>query len=167
MAEHKLEEFDWLLVLDDDVVLPRGFVDGLINLAERYELRLAQPAHRLRSHAAWRVTRRRAGSVVRETAFVEIGPVTALHRDAFSELLPFPALRMGWGLDAHWSALARTHGWRLGVLDVLPIAHRAAPAASVYSREEAVAEARAFLAEHPYLPASELQRTLVVHRRCA
>jgi hypothetical protein len=139
----------------------------LINLAERYELRLAQPAHRLRSHAAWRVTRRRARSVVRETAFVEIGPVTALHREAFGELLPFPPLRMGWGLDAHWSALARMHGWRVGVVDVLPIAHRAAPAASVYSREEAVAEARAFLAERPYLPASELQRTLAVHRRCA
>ncbi len=167
LAEHKLDEFDWLLVLDDDVILPRGFLDGLITLAERYELRLAQPAHRLRSHAAWRVTRRRARSVVRETAFVEIGPVTALHREAFGELLPFPALRMGWGLDAHWSALARMHGWRVGVVDVLPIAHRAAPAASLYSREEAVAEARAFLAEHPYIPASELQRTLAVHRRCA
>jgi hypothetical protein len=104
---------------------------------------------------------------VRETAFVEIGPVTALHRETFAALLPFPPLRMGWGLDAHWSALAREHGWRIGVVDVLPIAHRAAPAAASYSRAEAVAEARSFLAEHPYLPASELQRTLAVHRRCA
>ena len=115
LGEHSLDEFDWLLVLDDDVILPRGFLDGLINLAERYELRLAQPAHRLRSHAAWRVTRRRARSVVRETAFVEIGPVTALHRDTFGQLLPFPALRMGWGLDAHWSALARMRGWRVAL----------------------------------------------------
>jgi GT2 family glycosyltransferase len=167
LGAHRVEEFDWLLLLDDDVRLPRGFLDGFINQAERHSLRLAQPAHRLRSHAAWRVTRRRAFSVVRETAFVEIGPVTALHRETFGELLPFPDLRMGWGLDAHWAALARDRGWRAGVVDVLPIAHRAAPAAAAYSRAEAIGEARAFLAERPYLPASELRRTLAVHRRCA
>jgi len=162
-----IERFDWLLLLDDDVILPRGFLDGFVHQAERHALRLAQPAHRLRSHAAWRVTRRRALSAVRETAFVEIGPVTALARETFGELLPFPALRMGWGVDAHWSAIARAQGWRIGVVDVLPIAHRGAPAATTYSRAEAVAEARAFLADHPYLPARQLQRTLAVHRRCA
>ncbi|MGD0198613.1 MAG: glycosyltransferase [Solirubrobacteraceae bacterium] len=167
LAEHRIEGYDWLLLLDDDVVLPRGFLDGLIHQAERNELVLAAPAHRLRSHAAWRVTRRRPLSAVRETAFVEIGPVTALHRQTFTKLLPFPQLRMGWGLDAHWSALARLEGWRIGIVDVLPIAHRAGPAAAAYSRGDAIAEARSFLAEHPYLPASELQRTLAVHRRCA
>lgn len=167
LATQSLERFDWLLLLDDDVTLPRGFLDGLIHQAERHELRLVQPAHRLRSHAAWRVTRRRARSAVRETAFVEIGPVTALHRDTFAVLLPFPPLRMGWGLDAHWSALAREHGWRMGIVDALPVAHLVAPTAAAYAREDAVAEARSFLSEHAYLPASELQRTLVVHRRCA
>ena len=167
LEQHEVDAFDWLLLLDDDVVLPRGFLDGLINQAERHALRLAQPAHRIRSHAAWRVTRRHAFSAVRETAFVEIGPVSALARETFAALLPFPALKMGWGLDAHWSALARQNGWRIGVVDLLPIAHRSAPAAVNYSRADAVAEARAFLAQHPYLPASELQRTLAVHRRCA
>jgi GT2 family glycosyltransferase len=167
LADAPMEQVDWLLLLDDDVVLPRGFLDGFIHLAERYELRLAQPAHRRRSHAAWRVTHRRAWSCVRETAFVEIGPLTALHRTTFEALLPFPPLRMGWGLDAHWAALAREYGWRLGVIDALPIAHRSAAVASSYSREAAIAEARTFLADHPYLPAVELQRTLALHRRCA
>jgi GT2 family glycosyltransferase len=162
-----LEEFDWLLLLDDDVVLPRGFLDGFVYLAQRSRLRLAAPAHRLRSHAAWRLTRRQWGSVVRETAFVEIGPVTALHRDTFEVLLPFPAVGMGWGLDAHWSWLARERGWPIGIVDLFPIAHLAAPAAADYAREEAVAQARAFLADHPYLPVRESQRTLAVHRRCA
>jgi GT2 family glycosyltransferase len=167
LGEHELDAFDWLLLVDDDVRLPRGFLDGLLHQAERHGLRLAQPAHRIRSHGAWSVTRRRALSVARETTFVEIGPVTALARETFTVLLPFPPLRMGWGLDAHWSALAQTHGWPIGVIDVLTIAHRAGPAASTYSRAEAVAEARAFLAERPYLPASELRRTLAIHRRCA
>ncbi|MFZ1156107.1 MAG: glycosyltransferase [Solirubrobacteraceae bacterium] len=156
---------DWLLVVDDDIVLPSGFLDRLLFLAERFQLDLAQPAHRLASHAAWRVTRRRPGSVVRETSFVEIGPVTAFARSTFSTLLPFPNLRMGWGLDLHWAALARTHHWRCGVLDAVPIAHRAAPAASAYSRDQALAEARTFLEQRPYLSATEAQQTLVTHRR--
>jgi hypothetical protein len=90
-----------------------------------------------------------------------------LHRDTFDVLLPFPAVGMGWGLDAHWSWLARERGWRVGIVDLTAVAHRSAPAASAYSREQAVAQARAFLAEHPYLPVGESQRTLAVHRRCA
>ena len=90
---------------------------------------------------------------MRETSFVEIGPVTAFARSHLPALLPFPQLRMGWGLDVHWAALAREHGWRCGVIDAVAIRHRAAPAADAYSREAAVAEARAFLAERPYLSA--------------
>jgi GT2 family glycosyltransferase len=165
LAAERIEEFDWLLVLDDDVVLPRGFIDRFLFLAERFALDLAQPAHRAASHAAWRVTRRRRGAVARETRFVEIGPVTAFASSTFAALLPFPRVRMGWGLDLHWAALAAEHGWRCGVIDAVAIAHRAAPAAAAYSREQALCEARAFLRERPYLPAAEAQQTLATHRR--
>jgi GT2 family glycosyltransferase len=160
-----IQERDWLLVIDDDIELPRGFLDRLLFLCERFELQLAQPAHRSSSHAAWSVTRRRPASVVRETEFVEIGPVTAFAQATFGTLLPFPELRMGWGLDAHWAALAREHGWRCGVIDAVAIGHRVAPAAGAYSREAAIAEAREFLARRPYLRAAEMQRTLTTHRR--
>jgi hypothetical protein len=152
-------------VLDDDVELPRGFLDRFLFLCERFDLQLAQPAHRLNSHAAWPQTRRRAASVVRETHFVEIGPVTAFSSATFATLLPFPALRMGWGLDAHWAAIAQEHGWRCGVTDAVAIRHRAAPAADAYSREAAIAEARAFLAERPYVSAQDARRTVTTHRR--
>jgi hypothetical protein len=115
---------------------------------------LAQPAHRLHSHAAWPVTRRRGGGAVREARFVEIGPVTALHRDTFGALLPFPDVGMGWGLDLHWGALAREHGWRAGVVDATPVLHTQ-PAAGGYGREAAVAQARAFLATRPYVTRTE------------
>jgi hypothetical protein len=165
LAAHALDGRDWLLVLDDDVALPRGFLDRFLFLAERFELKLAQPAHRRRSHAAWRVTRRRGGSVVRETRFVEIGPVCAFHRDTFATLLPFPQLQAGWGLDAHWAALARERGWKIGVVDATPIRHVLRPIADSYRRADAVAEAQAFLAERPYVTAAEAQRTLATHAR--
>lgn len=165
LEQHPPHDRDWLLVVDDDIELPPHFLDRFIFLAERYSLDLAQPAHRLASHAAWQVTRRRPGSVVRETRFVEIGPLTAFSRSTFSTLLPFPDLRMGWGLDLHWAALAREHSLRCGVVDATPIAHRAVPAASAYSRDQALCEARSFLAHHPYLRAAEAQQTLATHRR--
>ncbi len=165
LAEHPPQGHDWLLIIDDDVELPHGFLDRFLFLCERFSLALAQPAHRLRSHAAWPQTRRHPGSVTRETHFVEIGPVTAFSSETFATLLPFPQLRMGWGMDAHWAALAGEHGWRCGVVDAVAIGHRAAPAADAYSREAALAEAREFLAERPYVKAAEAKRTVTTHRR--
>ncbi|MEY2441874.1 MAG: hypothetical protein QOJ46_1300 [bacterium] len=154
LAAHPPAGFDWLLVVDDDVVLPRRFLDRFLHAAEHAGLVLAQPAHRRHSHAAWTVTRRARGTAVRESRFAEIGPVTAFAAESFATLLPFPALRMGWGLDAHWAAIARENGWSIGIVDATPILHTT-PVGGGYARAEAVAEARAFLAERPYVTRDE------------
>jgi GT2 family glycosyltransferase len=167
LQRHRVEDADWLLVIDDDVALPTDFLDTFLFLAERFELQIAAPAHRHRSHAAWQVTRRRRGSVVRETRYVEIGPVCAFHRPTFDVLLPFPPLRFGWGLDLHWSALAREHGWREGIVDATPIRHGLRRIAASYDRTDAVSEARAFLADRQYTPAKEAQLTVAQYRSWA
>jgi GT2 family glycosyltransferase len=164
LAAHPPASYDWLLVVDDDVALPRGFLDAFLCAAERTGLKLAQPAHRLHSHAAWPVTRRHAGATARETTFVEIGPVTAFHRESFDVLLPFPEdVPMGWGLDVHWAAVAAEHGWPIGIVDATPIGHTQQPAGSGYVREAAQAQALAFLQGRPYVRRDEV-RTLAVHR---
>jgi hypothetical protein len=155
---------DWLLVVDDDVRLPRAFVDRFVAVCEAFGLDLAQPAQTLRSHSAWKVTRRRPASLVRETRFVEIGPVTAFSRRAAAELLPFPQLRYGWGLDLHWAAIAGQRGWRLGVVDALPVRHESGLVAATYSREDAESEAAGFLAGRPYLPSVRTNEVIAVHR---
>jgi hypothetical protein len=157
--------FDWVLAVDDDLVLPRRFLDRFVALCERFAFDLAQPAQTLRSHSAWRVTRRRPASLARETRFVEIGPLTAFGRRAAAELLPFPELRFGWGLDLHWAALAEQRGWRLGVVDATPVRHESATVGSAYSRADAEAEASDFLASRPRLPASRAGEVIAVHRR--
>ena len=70
---------------------------------------------------------------------------------------------MGWGLDAHWSAVARERGWRIGIVDAVPVGHVLRPIASDYPREEAIEEARTFLADRPYVRRDEV-RTLAEHR---
>lgn len=148
---------DWLLVVDDDVALGPRFLDRFVGLLDAAGLDLAQPAHRRHGHAAWPVTRREPGSVWRETTFVEIGPVTAISRRAADQLLPFPqGTGMGWGLDAHWAAVAAQHGWRLGIVDALPVDHTHAPAGSGYDRGPALNAARDLLADRPWLPRWEV-----------
>jgi hypothetical protein len=158
LAAHPPEGHDWLLVVDDDVVLGPRFLDRFLFCAEDAGLLLAQPAHRRHSHAAWAATRRLPGGAVRESRFVEIGPVTAFAAPTFDALLPFPDLRMGWGLDAHWGAVAQERGWRAGIVDATPILHTT-PVGGAYERAAAVAEARAFLATRPYVTRAQARWT--------
>lgn len=155
-----LDEFDWLLVVDDDVTLAPHFLDRHIALCERLGLDLSQPAQTMRSHAAWRVTRRRPFSLARITRYVEIGPVTAFSRTVAQRLTPFPEMRFGWGLDNHWGALAKEHGWRLGIVDSLPVRHETRQVAAGYAHADAIAETREFLADRAYVHTSEAQRTV-------
>ena len=43
LAENPVHGSDWLVVVDDDVALPPGFLDSFLFLAERFQLQLAQP----------------------------------------------------------------------------------------------------------------------------
>lgn len=164
LVDAPIGDADWLLLVDDDVILPRGFLDRFLTLAEGYRFELAQPAHAFASHAAWDITRRRPGVLARRTRFVEIGPVTALSARAARELLPFPDLRMGWGLDARWSAIAAERGWPIGIVDATPVRHLK-PVAAAYPRDEAIAEAEAFLDGRAYVARAEAGETLAEYRR--
>ena len=59
--------------------------------------------------------------------------------------------------------LAGEHGWPIGIVDATPVGHTLRPAAATYPREEAIAEAREFLAARPYVARDQV-RTLREHR---
>jgi hypothetical protein len=107
LAANPLAEYDWLLIFDDDVILPRGFLDTFVFLCERFELTLAQPAHKHWSHAAPPAARRRAMSVVRSAPLAELGPLTAVHSQAFAALT-----------DGGFDAL---QGSAAGIVDATPV----------------------------------------------
>jgi GT2 family glycosyltransferase len=163
LAAHPPDTSDWLVIVDDDVVLPAGFLDAFLCVAEHFGFALAQPAHAFASHAAWPVTRRHPGAIARRTRFVEIGPITAVHARGFPALLPFPDLEMGWGLDTHWSAAAADAGLQLGIVDVTPIRHLR-PIAATYPRAAAEGEAERFLANRPYVTRDQAGETLATYR---
>ena len=91
--------------------------------------------------------------------------MTAFGRRAAAELLPFPELRFGWGLDLHWAALAGRRGWRLGVVDARPCVTSPRSWAAAYARDDAASEAARFLTDRPYLPSARAGDVLATHRR--
>jgi hypothetical protein len=156
----------WLLFVDDDIRLPRRFLNRFLAVAEHLDFTMAQPAQSRRSHAAWPVTRRHWGTVARETRFTEIGPVVALRREAIGDLMPPPALEIfDYGIDLHWSWVAEQRGWRRGVVDATPIRHEDHPVGASYKRELARKEGSDFLAAHPHLTSEEANTTLRFYRQ--
>lgn len=134
------EAFDWVVACDDDVEFPEEFVDRLIELAERHDFALLQPARTRESYIDHAITAEIEGLSARRTRFVEIGPVTVLRRDAAGLLLPFTDTRgMGWGLDFVWPAILEAAGLRLGIVDAVPVHHRLRPSVVNYSYAEAEA----------------------------
>ncbi len=154
LAPQDLGSFDWLIVTDDDVRLPPGFLDTFLFVAETAGLKIAQPAHRCRSYTSFMFNYRKWNCLARETRYVEDGPVTAFHRDVFPLVLPFPALRWSWATDLLYCEIARRRRIPIGIVDCVPIEHLR-PVAHDYRSDLAAAEARAFLDARGIVPVRE------------
>lgn len=164
IAPFDMEQFDWLLVVDDDVEFAPGFVDLLLAEAAFRDFRLSMPAHRELSFTTFLITRRHWATASRRTGYVEVGPVTLFHRSVFSDIIPFPELRWAWGIDVHWAHLAAARSWPIGIVDVAPVRH-IRPVAATYPRGDASNEAEAFLAANSdYLPSTAILRNITRYR---
>ena len=164
MTGRVLSNYDWIIFTDDDITTPAGLLDTCIYLAAQADLRLFQPAHRFQSFAAFEISHRHWNSLVRTTHFVEIGPLTGLHRSTFEALLPFPEVGMGYGLDLYWSEICRQRGWTMGMIDAASIRHLR-PVAQGYGRLAAIEEGRLFLQRHDISrDKSEYLKTTKVYR---
>jgi hypothetical protein len=151
-----LEPFDYLLVSDDDIALPAGFLDRYLELVTRHDLALAQPARTHDSYIDHRLVEQLDGLQARRTRFVEIGPLFSIRRDAFPLLLPFDeASPMGWGYDFVWPVTMERAGLRMGIVDATPVAHSIRKPTANYSSSGASKDMKAFLASHPHLSRAE------------
>jgi hypothetical protein len=153
---------DWVVLLDDDVGVGRRFLDRLLVVAERFNLTLAQPALSRASYGWWNVNRR-GPAMMRETQFVEIGPAVLMRREAFRQLTPFPEEGMGWGLCLHWAAVAKRRGWRLGVVDAVPVRHESRRTAAAVDVAGARAAAERLLADREHVTYVEAEQVLARH----
>ena len=154
---------DYLVVCDDDIRLPRDFVDRFIGWQQHCGFSLAQPARTWNSFVDHGFVRQSLRCKARETRFVEIGPLFCFDRAMASLALPFdPLSPMGWGYDLVWPALARAHGLTLGIVDDAAVEHCIRPQGAMYSRANEQEAMARFLARREHLTYAD---AIVVNRR--
>lgn len=147
---------DHLLVTDDDIALPAGFLDRYLALVERYRFALAQPARTHDSFVDHGFVERLDGLEARQTRYVETGPLFSLQRAAFPVLTPFDETPpMGWGLDFTWPVALERAGLRLGLVDATPVSHSLRRPAAYYDQATTLAGMEVYLASHPHLGRAE------------
>ncbi|MCC5887198.1 MAG: hypothetical protein JJT88_12265 [Gammaproteobacteria bacterium] len=161
-----LQEYDYIIICDDDVLLPEQFLDDYIDLVEAFDFSLSQPARTWYSFISHRITKRDRPCLARATRFVEIGPLVCIRRDAFDLVFPIPEESgMGWGLDYVWAHLLERHDKRRGIIDALPIDHSIRRTGRTYSSGAAQEEMRVFLGMHPHLSKADSMQTIERHLR--
>lgn len=154
----------WMVLSDDDFVFRRGSLPELGVLARVYGFDLAQPAHRRAVNMSHRITLAQRGVLARLTHFVEIGPLLLMSPRAQRLLLPFPAARIGWGIDALWGRASLNGEIRLGIVDAVTIDHLS-PIGVGYDRSVAHAEFEHFLGQAGLGSLHEVQTTISSWRR--
>jgi hypothetical protein len=147
-----VENFDFLIIADDDVDLPRGFVVNFLALVERYQFALSQPARTSDSYIDHFITTSMPGIDARLTRFVEIGPIFCIHRTAFGVLLPFDlSSPMGWGYDFIWPIVIERNRLRMGIIDATPIGHKLRKPLTNYDKTTVKDQMAAILEKYPHL----------------
>jgi hypothetical protein len=156
LGSGRLDPYDYALVCDDDVHLPEGFVDAYLDLVQRHDLALAQPARAHGSFIDHAIVEQMDGLDARLTRFVEIGPVFSMRRDAVRLLVPFDeASPMGWGYDYVWPVVIEEAGLRMGIVDATPVAHDLRRPAAHYDVMAEQRVMKAFLDARPHVSRAE------------
>ena len=156
LAQVSPEDYDFVVVCDDDITLPSQFVDDFITRQDRHGFALAQPARTHQSYLDHALVEVREGLDARQTRFVEIGPVFCVRKDAFSLLLPFDERApMGWGLDFVWPVLIEAAGLRMGIIDATPVDHSLRKPFTQYNGDMTLGKMHSYLDHCPHLEPEE------------
>lgn len=144
--------YDYVIVCDDDIRIPEGFIDRFLSLQEQFDFALAQPARTHNSYIDHPITEQSDSSLARETYFVEIGPVTSFRADMLRLVAPFDeAAPMGWGLDFVWPAIVKEHNLHMGIIDATPVDHSMRAPVTTYDGDATRQHMQAYLKKNAHL----------------
>jgi hypothetical protein len=154
---------EWIVLSDDDVAVPPGGLRALVGLCSRAEVTLAQPAQDARGFPSHPFTLARPFSILRETRFVETGPMVCVRRSWWETLIePCVGMGMGWGAEVLWSDQRRA-GARLAIVDAVLIRHLF-PTGEHYSQTAEKERLRRLLDERGLPSLAALQTTVATWR---
>ncbi len=161
IASEDLSKYDYVVLFDDDIVLPDDFLSRFLSLQGRLGFSLAQPARTSNSYIDHPIVEQQRGVIARQTLFVEIGPVVSIHRSCYGQIFPFDLTSsMGWGYENVWSYRLTRNGFTLGIIDALPVDHSLREPVAHYRWSEANSERTNYLRKNPHYTYDECFRVL-------
>jgi hypothetical protein len=164
LGQEDLDRYDYVILCDDDVELPDGFVDDFLGYVRRFGFSLAQPARTRDSYIDHLFVAQLDGVLARQTRFVEIGPVLALSREVVPLLVPFDAgSGMGWGYDFAWPNLLERRSLALGIVDATPVRHALRKPVTNYDALAEREELKPYLRRTPHLTPLEAFQIVKTH----
>ncbi len=153
LASEPFLSYEYVIVTDDDIQLPHGFLDDFLAAQTALGFRLAQPARTHNSHIDHPIVECVDENLARQTLFVESGPVLSFHRSLFPLVFPFDLISpMGWGYENVWAHQLSEQGFPMGIIDAFPVEHTLRPTGSFYDRSESRQAQERLHHARPHLP---------------
>jgi hypothetical protein len=161
LRETQLDDYDYVIITDDDIELPSSFLDKYLELVELYDFALAQPARTHDSYIDHHFVEQLDGITARQTMYVEIGPLFSMRADAIGLLTPFDeATPMGWGYDFIWPLTMEAAGLKIGIVDSFPVRHKLRKPVTNYRHADADRQMKAYLSNRAYLKKDDAFRII-------
>ena len=164
LQKEDLSNFDYVIICDDDIILPQNFIDSYITLHSKLGFAIAQPARTVNSYIDHPIVEKHTGVHARQTQFVEIGPVTSFHQSAYDFIFPFDLTSpMGWGYENVWAYEITRRYLKMGIIDGVCVDHSLRKPVANYEWDQADRERSAYLSKHEHIPLEECFRVINTH----
>ena len=163
LAKEDSTQYDYVLLIDDDIVLPDRFIDQFISLQSDLDFSIAQPARTSNSYINLPIVEQQRGVLARQTLFVEIGPVVSFHKSVYDLVFPFDMTSaMGWGYGNVWSYLLAQNNLKMGIIDNVAVDHSLRKPLAYYNWKETDRERTALLQRSKHFPSEQCFKVLDV-----
>lgn len=156
LSKEDVNSYDYIIICDDDILLPQNFLESYLDLVIKHDLALAQPARTHKSYIDHHFVEQLDGLSARRTRFVEIGPLFSVRKDIFSVIFPFDeSTYMGWGYDFVWPCVIEKMGLRMGIIDAVPVDHSLRKPVKNYNYDEAKHSMEKYLSQNQHVKLDE------------
>jgi len=164
LACEDLSTYDYVLVLDDDIILPSGFLDSFLAVQQHLGFVLAQPALTTDSPFNLPIVEQQCGVLGRQTLLVQAGPIVSFHRSIFDLVFPFDLTSpTGMGYERVWAYLLHERKLKMGIIDAVSVAHCSRNSEPQSDLELARLRCSAYLRGHRHYSLDSCMRVLEVY----
>jgi hypothetical protein len=163
-ALEKLQEqagtYEYVWCPDDDLFIQPKHIDRFFDLMKALSLEIAQPALTRGSYISHPITKQIPLLEYRLTNFVEI-MAPALKMDFLMSVREKLTRNLsGWGVDFYFQAVAKKKGWRMGIIDAVPVAHVRPTNAPPLKPDPTIKTSASFYTEYEINPWNEIREFL-------